>query len=144
MSEIKGLIAEAKIEIDASVEKVWEALVTPEIIKQYMFGTEVASDWKAGSPISWSGLWEGKAYEDKGQILAFDPPRRLKYSHYSPLAGVADIPENYHNVTIELAARDGRTHVVLLQDNNENDEEREHSAANWNAMLAGLKKLLQK
>jgi uncharacterized protein YndB with AHSA1/START domain len=35
----KNLIARASISIDAPSEKVWNALVNPEAIKQYMFGT---------------------------------------------------------------------------------------------------------
>jgi hypothetical protein len=30
-------------------------MTNPEIIKQYMFGTNVISDWKEGSPIVWKG-----------------------------------------------------------------------------------------
>jgi len=36
----KNLIARVSINIDAPSEKVWDALVTPEAIKQYMFGAE--------------------------------------------------------------------------------------------------------
>ena len=38
-----------------------------------MFGTEVHTDWSIGGPIRWRGEWEGKAYEDKGQVLEFEP-----------------------------------------------------------------------
>ena len=47
----KPLIAEASIHINAPLGKVWEALVHPELITQYLFGTTVVSDWKVGSPI---------------------------------------------------------------------------------------------
>ena len=47
----KGRISKASISINVPVAKVWEALVTPETIKQYMFGTDVVSDWKEGGPI---------------------------------------------------------------------------------------------
>jgi hypothetical protein len=33
------------------VQKVWETLVNPEAIRQYMFGTNVVSDRREGSPI---------------------------------------------------------------------------------------------
>ena len=49
----KGLIAKASISIDASVDRVWNALTNPDIIKQYMFGAKVISDWNEGSPIVW-------------------------------------------------------------------------------------------
>ncbi len=138
-----NLIAKAGIDIDASGEKVWDALVTPESIKQYMFGTNVVSDWREGSPIYWRGEWQGKPYEDKGTILQFKPGRKIQYSHFSPLSGVPDKPENYHTVTVELSADDNQTHVVLSQDNNANEEERFHSEQNWNMMLIGLKKFVE-
>jgi uncharacterized protein YndB with AHSA1/START domain len=140
---MKGLVANASITINAPRSKVWKALVTPEPIKQYMFGTTVVSDWKEGSPISWKGEWQGRAYEDKGVILQLRPETRLQYSHFSPLSGLPDRPENYHTVTIELSTDGGGTRVTLAQDNNLTDEAREHSEKNWGMMLATLKKYLE-
>ncbi len=136
-------VAKASATINAPAARVWEALVDPAQIKQYMFGTNVASDWKQGSPITWKGEWEGKAYEDKGVIQRIDPPRALQYTHFSPLAGLPDKPENYHTVTIDLSEDGSRTNVTLAQDNNPTEEEREHSEKNWRMMLEGLKKFLE-
>src|SRR5688572_509040 len=98
----QNLIAKATVNIAAARYQVWDALVTPAAIKQYMFGTNVESDWEVGSPITWKGEWQGRAYEDKGVVLQFKPERMLQYSHFSPLSGEPDIEENYHTVTIEL------------------------------------------
>ena len=49
--------------VNAPVEKVWDALVNPELIKKYMFGAEVKSGWKPGDSITWKGEWEGKPYD---------------------------------------------------------------------------------
>ena len=136
-------IARASTKIDAPPAKVWDALVDPAQIKKYMFGTNVASDWKVGSPITWKGEWEGKKYEDKGEILEIEPRRRLRYTHYSPLSGLPETPENFHNVTIELKPSGEQTEVALSQDNNPTEEERRHNEKNWNAMLGGLKKLIE-
>jgi uncharacterized protein YndB with AHSA1/START domain len=138
-----NLIARATIQVDAPSAKVWDALVNPEAIKQYMFGTNVVTDWHVGSPILWEGVWQGKPYEDKGVILKLEPGRTLQYSHFSPLSGVPDKPENYHTVTIELSAAGDRTDVSLAQDNNASEIEREHSAQNWGMMLTALKKFVE-
>ena len=140
----KDLVARASVSIGAPAAKVWDALVTPQTIKQYMFGTTVVSDWREGSPITWKGEWKGKPYEDKGRILKIEPRALLRYSHYSPLSGLPDTPENHHTVTIELSGQGSQTLVSLSQDNNASDEAREHSEKNWNAMLEGLKKYLEK
>lgn len=137
------LVAKAEILINASIDKVWDALVNPETIKKYMFGTTVVSDWKEGSSIIWKGEWKGKPYEDKGTILAYSPKTRLQYSHYSPMTGQPDLPQNYHTVTIELTEKGGQTFMVLKQDNNATEQEKEHSEQNWNLMLQGIQKLFE-
>jgi uncharacterized protein YndB with AHSA1/START domain len=139
----KNLIARASITINAPSTNVWNALVNPEAIKQYMFGTNVVSDWKEGSPIVWKGEWQGKSYEDKGVILQFKPGRTIQYSHFSPLSGLADKPESYHTVTIELSNEGTQTRVSLSQDNNPTEQAREHSEKNWGMMLTALKKFLE-
>lgn len=139
----KPIVASAVTDIHAAIAKVWTALVDPAIIKQYMFGTNVTSDWKEGSPIVWKGEWQGKPYEDKGVILRLQPIRVLQYSHYSSLSGLPDTPHNYHTVTIELAEQPNGTRVCLSQDNNATEQAREHSEKNWNMVLAGLKNVLE-
>jgi uncharacterized protein YndB with AHSA1/START domain len=135
--------ARASATINAPVSKVWQALVNPEIIKQYLFNTEVISDWKAESPITYRGEWQGKAFEDKGKILRIRPEKLLMSTHWSPRSGVPDTPENYHTVTYTLLDKGGSTEVTIDQDNNASEEEKEHSEQNWNAVLAGMKKLLE-
>ncbi len=139
----KGLIAKASTTIDAPVARVWDALTNPEEIKKFMFGTEAVSEWKKGSPIVWKGNWQGKPYEDKGVILDIEPQRRLQYTHFSPLSGAADVPENYHTLTYELSEKGDTTLVTLSQDNNSTEAEVDHSQKMWEGMLASLKKVVE-
>ncbi len=135
--------AKASTTIHAPVSKVWQALVNPEIIRQYLFNTEVISEWKVGSPIIYRGEWEGKAFEDKGEILEIEPEKVLMSTHWSPLSGVPDLPENYHTVTYTLSEKGDSTEVTITQDNNATEEEKAHSENNWKTVLDGLKKLLE-
>jgi len=137
-------VAKASTTIEAPASEVWDALVDPTKVKEYMFGTNVASEWKEGSPITWKGEWQGRAYEDKGVILKMRPQQTLQYTHFSPLTGEPDLPENYHTVTIELADEGGATNVTLTQNHNPTEEVREHSEKNWKMMLDGLKKFIEK
>ena len=139
-----GIVARASTTIDAPRARVWSALITPDTIKQYMFGATVISDWKQGDPIVWKGEWQGKPYEDKGVILRLEPERLLQYSHFSPLSGLPEAPDSYHTVTVELADEPPGTRITLSQDNNATEEAQQHSQKNWETMLAGLKKLLEK
>ncbi len=139
----QGLIATASVTIDATLAEVWDALRNPQVIKQYMFGTNVVSDWRVGSPIVWKGEWQGRPYEDKGTILQIEPERLIKYSHFSPLSGQPDVPENYHIVMVELSNQGSSTRVTLTQDHNDTEQDREHSQQNWQMMLESLTKLLE-
>jgi uncharacterized protein YndB with AHSA1/START domain len=107
------------------------------------FSANVISDWREGSPIVWKGEWQGKSYEDKGMILQLKPGRMIQCSHFSPLSGLPEKPENYHTVTIKFSADGNQKHVSLNQDNNATEEARVHSEKNWGMMLSGLKKLLE-
>jgi len=136
----RGFEAVKSVTIDAPKAAVWDALTRPEKVKQYMHGTEMSTDWKEGSSIRWKGEWKGKAYEDKGQVLEVQPQRRLSYTHWSPMGGSEDKPENYHTVTYELAGEDGKTTLTLRQDNNPTQEEADQMAENnWGPVLEGLK-----
>jgi len=139
----RNLTAKASTTIHAPSDAVWQALVDPGAIRQYMFGAQVDSDWREGSPITWKGEFKGKPYEDKGKILEVARGKRLRYSHFSPLAGLPDKPENYHTVTIDLSGEGEETRVSLAQDNNADEKALAHSEKNWTAMLDGLKKYVE-
>ncbi|TMD35795.1 MAG: hypothetical protein E6I89_13535 [Chloroflexi bacterium] len=135
----RGFEAVSTVTIAAPIDEVWDALTNPEKVKQYMHGTNLSTDWKKGSPIRWRGEWKGKSYEDKGEVLEVKPQRLLRYTHWSPMGGSEDKPENYHTVTCELAGDDGKTTLTLIQDNNPTQEEADKMARdNWGPVLNGL------
>ncbi len=136
-------VAKATTVVNAPTSRVWDALTQPDLIKQYLFGTRVTTDWKVGSPITYEGVWEGKAYKDKGVILQVEPGKLLVSTFWSALSGLPDIPENYQTVRYELAAEDGGTRLTILQDNNPTQEDANHSAQNWNMVLGELKKIVE-
>jgi len=139
----ESLIAEAHVAIQTTLGHAWEALTMPEAIRKYMFGTEVETDWKEGSSIKWKGEWQGKKYEDKGNILKFEPESVLQYTHFSPLSGMEDIRENYHTVTITLEEEDSQVHISLSQDKNRDENAKNYSERNWQMMLDQLKAYLE-
>jgi uncharacterized protein YndB with AHSA1/START domain len=139
----ENIVATASVTVDATPAEVWRALVDSATVEKYMFGAKVASDWREGSPITWSGEWQGRRYEDKGTVLEAKPERRLRYTHFSPLSGLADLPENYHTVTIELSGDGPRTRVRLTQDRCPTEQARTEYEKNWSAMLATLKEVVE-
>ncbi|MEJ0029637.1 MAG: SRPBCC domain-containing protein [Bacteroidota bacterium] len=135
--------AKQLITIAASREKVWEALTDPEQVKKYFFGTNVETTYKKGSPIKFTGEWDGKKYEDKGTILDIEKGKLLKYSYFSSWSGKPDAPENYHNVTYTLNDRAGSTEFVVEQEGLETEEAAEHTEKNWASIMEDLRKLLE-
>jgi uncharacterized protein YndB with AHSA1/START domain len=134
------LVARVDVTVAAATHEVWQALVEPDAIRQYMFGTTVTSDWREGSSITWAGEWQGRAYEDKGAFVRLQPGRLLEYTHVSPPSGAPDEPADHHTVTVELTpVGGGRTRVTLTQDGNATPEAREHAERNWRAMLDALR-----
>ena len=138
--------ARATIDIHAPRADVWRALTDPEQIRRYFLGgAEVRTDWKVGSPIVFRGEWNGRTFEDKGEVITFEPERELAYSHFSPMTGKPDAPENYHLVDITLDGASDTTSVTLEQSNltggvtDEDRASREQFEQNWQEMLEGLR-----
>jgi len=130
------------IEINAPISKVWKAVIDPEQIKKYLFGTNTISDWKVGSEIKFTGVWEGKAYEDKGTILALEPEKLFKYNYWSNWTG-EDVLEKRQVISYKLKSENGKTIFTLIQENCPTEEARDHSTANWNSVLASMKQMLE-
>ena len=140
-----GHVAHAKVTVDATPQQAWQVLTDPAQIRRWMVGTEISTDWQVGSPVTWRGEMNGKPYEDKGEVLEADEPRRLSTTHYSPLMGKEDRPENYHTVTYTLEGDDGGpTTVALEQDGNESEEQAEQFSQNWQSMLDAFKGAVEK
>ena len=133
---------DVSIDIAAPAGEVWAALTLPDLVKRYMMGATIKTDWKVGSPITWSGEFNGKTYEDKGIVEVVVPERRLSVTHWSPLAGLADPPENYHTVTYELRPSGPDTRVTLTQENLTGATP-EQSRKNWQPVLEGLKQVAE-
>ncbi|NUR62664.1 MAG: SRPBCC domain-containing protein [Catenulispora sp.] len=134
--------AVASVEVPFPVDRVWKALTDPAEINKYFFGTNVVTEWRVGGPIVWRGEWRGKRYEDHGRVVEFDPPRRLRVTHFSPLTGLPDLPENYHTVTYELAEAGNGTQVTITQGSNRSRDEIAEAEKTWQMVLGNLRDYL--
>lgn len=137
-------IASSEITVSVPPSTVWDALTDPKQVKQFMFGTDLVTDWQPGERIAWRGEWDGKPYEDHGVVLDFEPETLLRVTHFSPLGGEPDIPENYHTLTYTLEPKGTGTLLTLTQDNNPSEAAQAHSEEMWNSMLASLSEHLEK
>jgi len=147
---MSAVTARSSIVVDRPRQQVWKALTDPKLVSQYFMGATVQTDWEVGHPITFSGVWKDKPFEDKGEVLEFKPEKELTYSHWSPLSGADDTPENYHVVHVALDdASGGGTKVTLEQSNltgkvTEMDRKsRDEYENNWSSVLKGLKKVAE-
>jgi uncharacterized protein YndB with AHSA1/START domain len=140
---MSGHVATARTEVAAPPGQVWQALTDPRLIERYMMGSRVETDWQVDSPITWSGEFDGKPYQDKGEVLEVQPGKVLEVTHYSPLMGEEDRPESYHRVRYELSESGDGTDVVLTQDGCASEEQAEQFSQNWQGMLDGLKSVVE-
>jgi uncharacterized protein YndB with AHSA1/START domain len=140
----KQLILTTSININASIDKVWFALTDKETIKKYFWGTETNTDWKVGSPISFTGTWEGTAYEDKGFILQIEKEKIFKHSYWSSFWGTDYNPDDFSIITYELIKNRNQTDLTVTQQGFKDEQSRDHSVSNWKGVLDNIKNLLEK
>ncbi len=135
--------ASASIIIQAPAQKIWDALTIPEQVKEYFFGTNLVTTWEVNSPIYFRGEWEGKAYEDKGTVLTFVPPKTLSYDYWSAFSGIEDRKELYQILSYTLDEVPEGVRVTIEQSNVDTQERADHSSENWMKVLEGLKSYVE-
>ncbi|MCD9019018.1 SRPBCC domain-containing protein [Parachryseolinea silvisoli] len=145
------LVIKNTISIQASPSEVWDALVNPVKTKQYMFGCETVSDWKVGSQLLWTGVFDGKELVAvKGEILEIQPGKRLVYTTIDPNSTIDDVSENYLRVTYDLKPDNGYTvlHVeqgdyAIVAEGERRYQEAFNGGEGWNPILMEIKKLVE-
>jgi uncharacterized protein YndB with AHSA1/START domain len=136
--------AQASRLIPAQPAEVWETLTSREGMKAYMMGADVDAEWRVGGQIAMRGEFNGKPFEDRGEVRSFEPRRRLSYTHTSSAA-----PGQTHVVTIELTPRGDQTEVTVTQAPGEgvdaaaDEKNRAQYEKTWAAMLEGLEKAIE-
>ena len=139
-------VGRASVTINTSRAHVWDALVNPEKIKQYMPVTSVVSNWRENSPIVWRSEFQDKTFEVRGTILRCDPERLLEYDHSLPIFRASErghSSASYQRVTIELRDEGAQTYVSVTEKGNKTRRELEHSEGSWRMVLNGMKALLE-
>jgi uncharacterized protein YndB with AHSA1/START domain len=93
----------------------------------------------AGRPRHLARRVRGQPFEDKGEVIESQPPRRLVHTHFSALSGGEDVPENYHRLAWTLRPEDGATKLTLVQSGASSAAEAEQFKASWAQMLDALR-----
>lgn len=136
-------VSKASVEIASSNADVWDALVTSATAKTYFFGAEVRSDWQVGSPITFTGSFNGNSYHERGTILQCQPGRLLQYSHWSDLEQLPDLQENYRNWTFRIESAGPGVVLSVVEDNIPDETTRMRSDEFWSGVLTTIKRIVE-
>ena len=141
----EDLVVSQSIDIDAGPSIVWKALTAPEIIKEYLFGTETITDWKVGSEVIFQGEFDGKKYLDRGVVKENVENELLTYSYWSSFSGSEDKPENYSLITYTLTPKEkNETTFTWTQKGYADEESYNHSKTGMDAFLKQIKEIVER
>lgn len=129
--------------IHTDANRVWKVLTDTDLVSEWMMGARVKSTWQPGSPITWSGEYNGKGYEDKGEVIEVKPGSRLVHTHFSAMSGVEDTPENYHRVAWHVDQDGSSTKLTLTQNGASSAKEAEQFKESWRTMLDRLREVAE-
>jgi uncharacterized protein YndB with AHSA1/START domain len=128
-----------EIYIKTTPERLWQAIVDPELRAKYSFGVGVFSNWSTGS--SYEGHPPSKMPIVEGENVEVDPPRKLVQT-FRALWSDEVKREGTSRVTWEIEpVRDSCRLTVI------HDQLRENANAElyggWPMIISGLKTLLE-
>jgi len=129
--------------VNAPIQKVWETLTKPELIKKWQFGSDLVTDWIVGNDIKFSTEWEGKVFEQWGKVLEVYPYQIIKYSLFAARPGLEDKPENYFIMSYILREEEGQISIKIIQEDNRPGAKQEAPQGEENPILSGLKSLVE-
>ena len=130
------------IYIAATPERVWEALTTAELSRQYFFGNAVEVDLKVG------GAFIVRAPDGSlhigGEVFECDPPRKLTITfNVNWPALIEKLGPTLVSYEIEPAGSAVRLTMTELHDRPIDDDILSGGRAGWPAILSSLKSLLE-
>ena len=129
------------IYIRTTTEKLWHALVNPELTKQYWAGTWQESEWKAGA--TWQIMRPDGRVADSGNIVEIDPPHRLVLTWRNEFRPELH-KEGYSQLTYQLEQHGDMVKFVLTHEIDWPESKFiEAVSQGWPAILSSLKRLLE-
>lgn len=106
------------ITTQASIQQVFNALTRPELVRQWQFGRELTTDWKAGERISFRSGTGDDALEQWGTVLEVRTNELIRYNLFTPRPDLEDSIENYCVTSYLISEDKGETRIELIQEDN--------------------------
>jgi uncharacterized protein YndB with AHSA1/START domain len=137
----RAALVELSVTLTASAAEVWRAIVDPGLAPQWM-GLRMVCSWQVGSAITLTDTPLGPDYTERGTLLAFEPGKLLRYTHWSALWRVPDAPGNHAVMTMRVEADGDATRLSLAHELPDVEALAEHAAFFWRGGLYQLEQLL--
>ncbi|MDQ6471205.1 SRPBCC family protein [Flavobacterium sp. LHD-80] len=131
------------IVLNAPIEKVWNSLTKPELVKQWQYGSDLSTNWEKGSEIRFRNEWQGQVFEQWGTILEVIPNEKISYSLFFPRPELEDKPENYFIMNYLLSEENQKVKLEIIQEDNRPRAVQEEPQGEENPILQGLKALVE-
>lgn len=127
---VNDLVVTRSVVLNATPERVWEALTHPGMTKEYLYNCEVMSDWQKGGELRWKGDYHGRPVDEHGKILELVRGRLIKYSGFDRLVEGDMSREGTVYITHELIPLGAsRTKLLTTLEHFEGDSARAEIAA---------------
>ena len=145
MTEHRARVLQIERAFDASVERVFEAWTSEEVLRRWLYGradleTPIAEvDLRVGGRIrivmrNPAGVDEGAA---TGEYTVVEPPHRLVFTWVWD-----DDPDNPQLIELEFTEQDGRTTVRMTNSGIPTDERWESQQRGWHVCYDNLERVL--
>ncbi len=139
------LFIEESIEINASTDKIWDALTRTESTRAWAnnfvgAGGEIVSDWKLGRSVLWKDN-EGSVIVE-GNVTAAEPYKLLRFTVFDVLSQRPAVTDE-DGITYQLTAMSDKTHLQVRQGDfsamPDGTKYREMSTDIWKRVLPAVK-----
>ncbi|MCK9410295.1 MAG: SRPBCC domain-containing protein [Bacteriovoracaceae bacterium] len=131
------------ITINAPLQKVWDTITKPELVKLWQYGSDLFTTWEIGSDIKFRTTWEDNVFEQWGKVLVVKQNELVKYSLFAPRPGLEDKPENYFIMNYILTNENGQTKLEIIQEDNRPNAVQEKPQGEENPILQSLKQIAE-
>lgn len=127
--------------IRTTPERLWTALTSPEFTRQYWFGVNSESEWKAGS--AWRLVFPDGRVADTGEVVEVERPKRLVLRWRNEFRPELKA-EGYSRCTVDLEPIGGAVKLTITHEM-ERPGSRfiEAVSGGWPRILSNLKSLLE-
>jgi predicted dithiol-disulfide oxidoreductase (DUF899 family)/uncharacterized protein YndB with AHSA1/START domain len=130
-----------EVYIRTTPERLWQAITDPEMTRQYFYDSAVDSSWQVGAPLN--RLRPDGSRMVEGEILEFDPPRRLVHTFVFTDSELED-RDPPSRVTWEIVPVGQVCKLTLTHEHYAGESETyKGTLTGWNPVLNGLKTLLE-